>query len=62
MFCVCVLVCVVVLFLCVDRDHQQSQRASSVVSTCFVGGRGPSGRDTGSETGLERGAGEEADL
>lgn len=49
-------------FLCTDRDYQQGQRASSIVSACAVGGRGAAGGHTGDKTGLERGAGEEADL
>lgn len=54
MFCLCVFIC--------DRDYQQGQRASSSVSACCLSGRGPTGRDTGFETGLEWGAGEEAEL
>lgn len=49
-------------YVCVDRDRQQGQRSSSIVSACFVSGRGPGRRDTSHETVLERRAGEEADL
>lgn len=48
--------------VCVNRDYQQDQRASSFVSARCVSRWGPTGCDTGHETGVEWRAREEADL
>lgn len=56
-------ICVLfVVWVHTDRDYQQGQRASSSVSTHSVRGWGPAGCDPGGETGLEWGAGEEANV